>query len=93
MGGVGPVSSDAIWAIAAVPVKRMAHGDANRQSAPLSQAAETILTAHFLKSVCLEMGSVASSVTLLINWLASNHGTKITPLRHAVAAARFEAAT
>ncbi len=25
------------------------------------------------------MGSVASSVTLLISWLASNHGTKTTP--------------
>ena len=36
-------------------------------------------TAHFLKSVCLEIGSVASSVTLLINWLASNQGTKISP--------------
>ena len=53
--------------------------DDKRQAAARDQATETILTAHFLKSVCLEMGSVASSVTLLINWLASNQGTKITP--------------
>src|SRR5690606_4190926 len=39
----------------------------------------TTLTAHFLKSVCLEMGSVASSVALLMSWLASNQGTKTTP--------------
>src|SRR4051812_37846301 len=39
----------------------------------------TIFTAHFLKSVWNEIGSVASSVTLLINWLASNHGTKMSP--------------
>src|SRR6185312_13408359 len=44
-----------------------------------SLQAGMILTAHFLKSVCLEMGSVASSVTLLMSWLASNHGTKTTP--------------
>src|SRR5690606_33163550 len=50
--------------------------NSNRAAA---HATGTILTAHFLKSVCLEMGSVASSVTLLINWLASNHGTKISP--------------
>src|SRR5690606_20321396 len=37
------------------------------------------LTAHFLKSVCFEIGSVASSVTLLISLLASNQGTKTTP--------------
>ena len=36
-------------------------------------------TAHFLKSVCNEIGSVASSVTLLISWLASNHGTNTSP--------------
>src|SRR5262249_59107633 len=36
-------------------------------------------TAHFLKSVCRDMGSVASSVTLLISWLSSNHGTNTTP--------------
>src|SRR4029077_1861769 len=36
-------------------------------------------TAHFLKSVWNEMGSVASSVTLLMSWLASNHGTKTSP--------------
>src|SRR5690606_14002368 len=39
----------------------------------------TILTAHFLKSVCLEIGSVASSVVLLMSWLASNQGTNTTP--------------
>src|SRR6185312_7883468 len=39
----------------------------------------TTLTAHFLKSVCLEIGSVASSVALLMSWLASNHGTNTTP--------------
>ena len=39
----------------------------------------TILTAHFLKSVCLDIGSVASSVTLLMSWLASNQGTNTTP--------------
>ncbi len=33
-----------------------------------------ILTAHFLKSVCFEIGSVASSVTLLMSWLASKNG-------------------
>ena len=33
---------------------------------------ETILTAHFLKSVCFDIGSVASSVALLMSWLASN---------------------
>src|SRR5436305_13079942 len=38
--------------------------DAGKQdgAAPGGQTA-TILTAHFLKSVCFEMGSVASSVT------------------------------
>ena len=40
---------------------------------------ETILTAHFLKSVCFDIGSVASSVALLMSWLASNHGTNTTP--------------
>src|SRR5690606_30468150 len=44
-----------------------------------ARQARTTLTAHFLKSVCLEMGSVASSVALLMSLLASNHGTKITP--------------
>ena len=39
----------------------------------------TTLTAHFLKSVCFEIGSVASSVTLLMSWLASKKGTKTTP--------------
>src|SRR3546814_13725757 len=41
--------------------------------------AAPILMAHFLKSVCLENGSVAASVTLLMSWLASNQGTKTTP--------------
>ena len=36
-------------------------------------------TAHFLKSVCSEIGSVASSVTLLMSWLSSNQGTNTTP--------------
>ena len=36
-------------------------------------------TAHFLKSVCSEIGSVASSVTLLMSWLSSNHGTNTSP--------------
>ncbi|MFB3078631.1 MAG: hypothetical protein ACE1Y4_11580, partial [Lysobacterales bacterium] len=36
-------------------------------NAPEIGYAFTILMAHFLKSVCFEMGSVASSVTLLIN--------------------------
>ena len=35
----------------------------------------TTLQAHFLKSVCSEIGSVASSVTLLMSWLASKNGT------------------
>ena len=39
----------------------------------------TIFTAHFLKSVWNEIGSVASSVTLLMSWLASNHGTNTVP--------------
>src|SRR6185369_5536295 len=39
----------------------------------------TTLQAHFVKSVCSEIGSVASSVTLLMSWLASNHGTNTTP--------------
>ena len=38
-----------------------------------------ILTAHFLKSVWKEIGSVASSVTLLMSWLASNQGTNTRP--------------
>src|SRR5829696_6474796 len=42
-------------------------------------AAATTFTAHFLKSVCFEIGSVASSVTLLMSWLASKKGTKTTP--------------
>ena len=42
---------------------------------PRRHATGRILTAHFLKSVCLEMGSVASSVTLLISCDASNQGT------------------
>ena len=37
-------------------------------------------TAHFLKSVCFEIGSVASSVTLLMSWLASKQGTKTRPI-------------
>src|SRR6185312_13895499 len=37
------------------------------------------LTAHFLKSVCSEIGSVASSVTLFMSWLSSNQGTYTTP--------------
>ena len=41
--------------------------------------AGTILTAHFLKSVCFEIGSVASRVALLMSWLASNQGTNTTP--------------
>ena len=36
-------------------------------------------TAHFLKSVCSEIGSVASSVTLLISFDSSNQGTKTRP--------------
>src|SRR6185436_1596440 len=39
----------------------------------------TIFTEHFLKSVWNEIGSVASSVTLLISWLASNQGTNTRP--------------
>src|SRR5690606_16674518 len=35
--------------------------------------------AHFLKSVCFEMGSVASSVTLLMRRPSSNQGTKTRP--------------
>src|SRR6476469_9751993 len=50
-------------------------GNCHTQSAQ----AGTILTAHFLKSVCLDIGSVASSVVLLMSWLASNHGTNTTP--------------
>src|SRR5690606_15926233 len=45
-----------------------------------SSYALTIFTAHFLKSVCSEIGSVASSVTLLMSWLASNQGTNTRPL-------------
>src|SRR5262249_43973897 len=41
--------------------------------------ARAMRTAHFLKSVCSEIGSVASSVTLLMSWLSSNHGTNTTP--------------
>src|SRR4029079_7380277 len=41
--------------------------------------AGTTLTAHFLKSVCFEIGSVASSVTLLMSWLASKNGTNTRP--------------
>jgi hypothetical protein len=36
-------------------------------------------TAHFLKSVCSESGSVASNVTLLISFDSSNQGTKTRP--------------
>src|SRR5690606_30668847 len=49
------------------------------EEARAARHAGTILTAHFLKSVCFEMGSVASRVTLLMSLLASNHGTKTTP--------------
>src|SRR5262245_4232434 len=38
----------------------------------------SILQAHFLKSVCNEIGSVASSVTLLMSWPSSNQGTNTT---------------
>ena len=41
-----------------------------------SQALYT-LTAHFLKSCSLDMGQVASSVTLLINTDSSKKGTKV----------------
>ena len=51
----------------------------------------TTLQPHFLKSVCSEIGSVASSVTLLMSWLASNHGTNTTPRGGLVAAARLDA--
>src|SRR6266496_6212 len=37
------------------------------------------LTAHFLKSLCLEIGQVASSVTLLMKTPSSNHGTNTSP--------------
>ena len=50
-----------------------------RRAGRSSRRRGTTLTAHFLKSVCLEIGSVASSVTLLMSWLASNNGTKTTP--------------
>src|SRR6516165_173619 len=36
-------------------------------------------TAHFLKSVCSEIGSVASSVTLLMSCDSSNQGTNTRP--------------
>src|SRR5581483_7457262 len=36
-------------------------------------------TAHFLKSACSEIGSVASSVTLLMSLDSSNQGTKTRP--------------
>src|SRR5690606_8233791 len=40
---------------------------------------ETIFSSDFLWSVCLEIGSVASSVTLLMSCDASNQGTNTTP--------------
>src|SRR3546814_3315747 len=54
-------------------------GEAGGERGPPHHTALTILTAHFLKSVCFEIGSVASSVTLLMSWLASNQGTNTTP--------------
>src|SRR5688572_21478802 len=50
------------------------------QAAPSHTAPNgTIFTAHFLKSVCFEIGSVASRVNLLMSCDASNQGTKTTP--------------
>src|SRR5690606_14327930 len=46
---------------------------------PPDSATGTILTAHFLKSVCREIGSVASSVTLLMSCDASNQGMYTRP--------------
>src|SRR6185436_3769165 len=50
-----------------------------RQQGEDGSHALVILTAHFLKSVWKEIGSVASSVTLLMSWLASNQGTNTRP--------------
>ena len=47
-----------------------AHGFASARG-----SARLTFTAHFLKSSCLEMGQVASSVTLLMKTPSSNHGT------------------
>ena len=45
----------------------------------MSRLTFSMRTAHFLKSVCSEIGSVASSVTLLISLDSSNHGTNTSP--------------
>ena len=49
------------------------------------------LHAHFLKSVSLEIGQVASSVSLLTSCNSSKNGMNIEALWHLVAAARFNA--
>src|SRR5688572_19411629 len=55
------------------------HRGYRQQGGEQGPHARVILTAHFLKSVWNEIGSVASSVTLLMSWLASNHGTNTRP--------------
>src|SRR6185369_1005549 len=60
------------------PERQKRAGDPSGESGLLPHTL-TILTAHFLKSVWNDIGSVASSVTLLISWLASNHGTNTNP--------------
>src|SRR5690606_21187231 len=60
--------------------RREAHGDDQRQQRRDPFHAITTLTAHFLKSVCFDIGQVASSVVLLMSCAASNHGTKTSPM-------------
>src|SRR5690606_35909864 len=55
----------------------VAHGDGHTR--PAARQARTTLTAHFLKSVSLEIGQVASSVSLLTSFDSSKKGTKINP--------------
>src|SRR6266542_4001214 len=55
------------------------HEDGGSLQALTLPHALVTLTAHFLKSVCLEIGHVASSVTLLMKTPSSNHGTNTSP--------------
>src|SRR5690625_2082755 len=52
---------------------------ANEAHHGYTSLASSMLTAHFLKSVCSEIGSVASRISLLISRRASKKGTNTIP--------------
>ena len=65
-------------------------GRAARTAARRAVATFETFTAHFLKSVCFEIGHVASRATLLMRIDSSNHGDVHEAARHPVAAAGLD---